>query len=287
MKYSFGPGKFLLALGMVLLMGGCSTKQVPPPKVPETALATEGPPLVLVGEYAGMRLEGYMDRSCMTGYGSIGIRSIGYSRQGDLAVDVPAMPEDPELAAAMALRPGGAAAPLALATYPATGKKRRAATSAASTASDRSRQNASVGSSGLRLASYPTESEEQYDDDYAVLTSRQEGRREQTNLRIPRAQTASWIEVAVSVPGGTEFACNGNVDAPPTYKGRIRGLLQCTGGRQILFSLRNLGPDQGVGIGKETEDSGLMILFYHVSLDEAWRRFPAVKEDIRYAQGNK
>lgn len=143
---------------------GCATHSVETAKSPGIALATEGPPLFISGEYAGMRLSGTMDRTVMVGYGV--------------------------------------------------------------------------------------------------------------------------VSVAAEQPG-TSFLCESTIDAPPTEKGRVRGLLECTGGRKLLFSLRNIGPDQGVGIGKETEDGELMTLFYHASREEAERRFPEVKADIVHARSGK
>lgn len=84
-----------------------------------------------------------------------------------------------------------------------------------------------------------------------------------------------------------EFVCEAKIDDPPTEKGRVRGLLHCTGERQVLFTLRNIGPDQGVGVGRESEDGALLILFYHSSAEEAQRRFPSVKEDIDRARSGR
>jgi hypothetical protein len=84
-----------------------------------------------------------------------------------------------------------------------------------------------------------------------------------------------------------EFACAADVDGPPSEKGRIRGLLRCTNGENLLFSLRNTGPDQGVGIGREAEGGELLLLFYHPSAAEAERRFPAVKEDFDRARAQQ
>jgi hypothetical protein len=131
--------------------------------VPPTALAMDGPRLAVVGEYAGMSLEGDMDRTCMAGYGMLELRA---------------------------------------------------------TEDDR------------------------------------------------------------------DFSCAADFDEPPTEKGRVRGLLKCSGGRTVLVSLRNLGPDQGAGIGRETEEGDLMVFFYHASREEAERRFPSVKEDIALARAS-
>ena len=83
---------------------------------------------------------------------------------------------------------------------------------------------------------------------------------------------------------GAVFVCTAEIDSPPTQKGRVRGVLHCTGGRALLFSLRNIGPDQGVGVGRESPEGDLLVLFYHASPDEAARRFPAVKADILAAR---
>ena len=82
---------------------------------------------------------------------------------------------------------------------------------------------------------------------------------------------------------GREFSCVADIDDPPTDRGRVRGLLQCTDGRKLLFSLRNTGPDQGVGVAREQEAGDLMLFFYHASKDEAERRFPSVKADFTQA----
>lgn len=147
----------LLYCASLLLFAGCGGKGGP---VPLVALALDGPPLALAGEYAGLALEGVMERRCMAGYGRLELAAVG---------------------------------------------------------------------------------------------------REES------------------------FACEAKVDAPPTEKGRVRGVLRCTGGRKLAFSLRNVGPDQGVGIAREREEGELMVFFYHASLDEARRRYPSVKQDIARA----
>ena len=84
---------------------------------------------------------------------------------------------------------------------------------------------------------------------------------------------------------GREFFCEAKLDAPPTEKGRVLGVFMCTGDTPMALSLRNLGPDQGVGIAKAaTDDNQMMIFFYHASREEALRRFPAVKKDIDEAR---
>jgi hypothetical protein len=83
-----------------------------------------------------------------------------------------------------------------------------------------------------------------------------------------------------TVDSGAPFVCTAKIDNPTTQKGRVRGMLRCTGERELLFSLRNIGPDQGVGVGRESPEGGLLIFFYHASPDEAARRFPGIKADI-------
>ena len=87
-----------------------------------------------------------------------------------------------------------------------------------------------------------------------------------------------------AVDSGANFVCIAALDHPPTHKGRVRGVLRCADGKELLFSLRNIGPDQGVGVGRENPEGDLLILFYHASPDEAARRFPAVKADILAAR---
>lgn len=103
---------------------------------------------------------------------------------------------------------------------------------------------------------------------------------------MDRSCMAGYGALYLSDSGGV-FVCEATIDDPPTEKGRVRGLLKCSGGRNLLFSLRNLGPDQGVGIARETEEGNLMVFFYHASLEEARRRFPSVKDDIDRARTGK
>ncbi len=79
--------------------------------------------------------------------------------------------------------------------------------------------------------------------------------------------------------------CEARLNLEPTEKGRVRGILDCTDGVLMLLSLRNLGPDQGIGIARqENGDQDLMVLFYHPSKEEAERRLPAAAEDMKKAQ---
>ncbi|MDR1946225.1 MAG: hypothetical protein LBQ51_03560 [Desulfovibrio sp.] len=79
---------------------------------------------------------------------------------------------------------------------------------------------------------------------------------------------------------GAEFTCSGKVDAPPDRKARVNGVLECTSGRRMAFSLRNLGPDQGLGIARETREDTLMVFFYHAAESEAKRRLPEILSEM-------
>lgn len=76
------------------------------------------------------------------------------------------------------------------------------------------------------------------------------------------------------------FICESVIKSPPTAKGRIRGILDCSDGTVVLFTLRNLGPDQGLGIGTSHRENKDLTIFYHPSEDEAARRFPEILNDF-------
>lgn len=101
---------------------------------------------------------------------------------------------------------------------------------------------------------------------------------------MDRTAMAGYGNIAIESRDVPPFVCQGKIDGLPTKKGRVRGVMECTAGRLIYFSLRNLGPDQGVGIGRESPEGELLILFYHASAEEAARRFPAEKEAILKAK---
>lgn len=286
----FPAARVLCCLPLLLLLGGCATGgsaavggAAPSRGVPATALVTDGPSLALVGEYAGMRLEGYMDRTCMAGFGTLGLRAVSQYRRGDMAVAVPSLP-DPQAGPAPAAAPAQKAEQhrLALAGYPARQPSHKAG-QAGTQLSPSPTARASTGprDSGLQLASYP---QDQPSLSVETRVPEEMGHELLPGSPLLRTQSSNAAEFESSVPVAVEFVCEAKVDAPPTDKARIRGVLQCTGGRNLLFSLRNTGPDQGVGIGKETEDGSLMVLFYHASMAEAHRRFPSVREDILLAQ---
>ncbi|SBW09558.1 exported hypothetical protein [uncultured delta proteobacterium] len=77
--------------------------------------------------------------------------------------------------------------------------------------------------------------------------------------------------------------CQGHMDHPANDKGRLYADLSCANGDTMTLVFRNLGPDQGMGLGRmnpEAEDGEQTTLFYHPSQDEAWRRLGEVRQEI-------
>ncbi len=78
--------------------------------------------------------------------------------------------------------------------------------------------------------------------------------------------------------------CRAEFNAEPTEKARIRGVLICTDKHTFSLTLRNLGPDQGVGLGLEPGKDEMLVLFYHPSPEEARRRLGQAVADMRKAR---
>jgi hypothetical protein len=81
--------------------------------------------------------------------------------------------------------------------------------------------------------------------------------------------------------------CKGEINSPPTEKGRIRAVLHCENSLFLLLTLSNKGPDQGVGLARFVRDaSGQpapepgLLLFYHPWDKEAARRLHDVLGDM-------
>jgi hypothetical protein len=267
----------LLCLLLLLPLCGCARFAQEGPRPASVALATEGPPLALVGEYEGRRLEGFMDRNCMAGYGNIALRSIG-TASPDLAVNLPRLSNAHD----------GEAAPAGKASGRSKNKTAKRAFPAA-LALDAYHQHAAPGPaqadaapSGAATPQGRKPADERMDPSAGLVLGAYEAEERAPAAPPPAARAVGAARPTPSQPIGLggAFVCRATMDHPPTEKGRIRGVLHCTGDRKMLVTLRNIGPDQGVGIGREDEYGDLMILFYHASLDEAWRRFPAVKADI-------
>ena len=80
--------------------------------------------------------------------------------------------------------------------------------------------------------------------------------------------------------------CQGNMDSPPTEKARLYAELSCSDSRTLRIAMRNLGPDQGLGIGSFEGQEETLILFYHPCEDEAKRRLAVLRSDIEQAKKN-
>ena len=81
------------------------------------------------------------------------------------------------------------------------------------------------------------------------------------------------------------LVCTAQFDSPPNEKNRVKGILRCENMPPMFVTIRNLGPDQGVGIGRSENaaEDRLLIFFYHPSHEEAERRLPEVINDIQKA----
>ncbi|CAK7055362.1 MAG: hypothetical protein DELT_01194 [Desulfovibrio sp.] len=81
-----------------------------------------------------------------------------------------------------------------------------------------------------------------------------------------------------------DLACHGQIDRPATDKGRLYIDLACSDGTTLTFVMRNLGPDQGMGIGRMGETENLT-MFYHPCAEEAARRLEQLHRDIDEMRG--
>ena len=79
---------------------------------------------------------------------------------------------------------------------------------------------------------------------------------------------------------GTQTTCQGSMDSPASEKGRLYAQLACSDGRTLHVVLRNLGPDQGMGIGRLEGQSARMTLFYHPCLEDAQRRLKELRHEL-------
>ena len=80
------------------------------------------------------------------------------------------------------------------------------------------------------------------------------------------------------------LSCKAVFNVEPSDKARIRVVLICADNRTFSLTMRNLGPDQGVGIGLEPGKDELLVLFYHPSEEEARRRLPQAATDMKKAR---
>ncbi|MCC8193593.1 MAG: hypothetical protein LIP28_02980 [Deltaproteobacteria bacterium] len=89
---------------------------------------------------------------------------------------------------------------------------------------------------------------------------------------------------------GDGTTCQGQMDHPANDKGRLYADLLCTTGDTMTLVIRNLGPDQGMGLARinpEEKDGRQMTLFYHPSAEEAKRRLAEVRAEIAAALEEK
>lgn len=92
---------------------------------------------------------------------------------------------------------------------------------------------------------------------------------------------------SMSVNDGHGLTCSGDMDRPATDKGRLYIDLACTNGENIAVIFRNLGPDQGMGLGRMNPQNGegeKITLFFHPSSEEANRRLEEVRAEIAAAK---
>lgn len=87
--------------------------------------------------------------------------------------------------------------------------------------------------------------------------------------------------------GRAGVSCAGRMDRPATDKGRLYMDLECGNGETFAFVMRNLGPDQGMGLGRAEATGEQVLLFYHPGEDEARRRLEQLKADMALAREEK
>jgi hypothetical protein len=81
------------------------------------------------------------------------------------------------------------------------------------------------------------------------------------------------------------FVCAGIIKSPPNASGHVAAVLRCEGGGALMFTLRPLGPDQGLGIGRQLSADGKiygepLIFYFHPWDEEARRRLDREKPVI-------
>lgn len=81
------------------------------------------------------------------------------------------------------------------------------------------------------------------------------------------------------------FFCQGDMDSLPSEKARLHAELLCSDGTSLHLLLRNVGPDQGIGVGRFEAVKAPLELFYHPSEGEAVRRLARFRADLARASG--
>ena len=106
--------------------------------------------------------------------------------------------------------------------------------------------------------------------------------------QMDRGCMAGFGSITVREENGT--VCQGNMDHPANDKGRLYADLSCANGSSMTLIIRNLGPDQGMGLGRISRDAVAgeqTTLFYHPSYDEAKRRLEQIRAEIATARESR
>ncbi|MDR2125011.1 MAG: hypothetical protein LBP38_08565 [Desulfovibrio sp.] len=232
-----------------------------PVRVSLPALVLDGPALHIAGVYSGMSLEGVMDRGCMAGVGTMSLRAVGVADA------------DKAEAAAEQSKAEDTAIPGKTAT--AEGKTKHGGTAVDTEKTDKTAAKgnaAGTGEHGGTNAGGKATA--------AVPGGKAEAKgKVSTSGEWSTGHGADETGNAGDTPAPA-FSCSAKLDVLPDRKGRVNGVLECTSGRRMAFSLRNLGPDQGLGIARESREGALMVFFYHAAESEARRRLPQILAEI-------
>ena len=110
---------------------------------------------------------------------------------------------------------------------------------------------------------------------------------------VMRGETGVWYGImerscmagvgTITLRDADGVTCRGDMDHPANDKGRLYADLACTDGDAVALVFRNLGPDQGMGLGRfnpEQEEGEKTTFFYHPSRAEAERRLEEVRAEI-------
>ena len=78
------------------------------------------------------------------------------------------------------------------------------------------------------------------------------------------------------------FVCADSIKNMPNESGHVAAILRCDNGELLMVTFRPLGPDQGIGIGRNMSTGGRaygepLIFYFHPWEDEARRRLEQEK----------
>ncbi|MDR2603853.1 MAG: hypothetical protein LBC55_00670 [Desulfovibrio sp.] len=224
-----------------------------PVRVSMPALVLDGPALHIAGAYSGMHLTGVMDRGCMAGVGTLSLRAVNVADADKAVVAEQGKAED------------GASVGKAANTTEKTEKRK----------TERKDETAAAGKTDKTGAKDETAAAGEKGNADAEGKSSTTGEKASGHTADGAAGVAGTED-----PSAPAFACSAELDVLPDRKARVNGTLQCTSGRRMAFSLRNLGPDQGLGVARESQEGGLMVFFYHAAESEAERRLPQILAEM-------